>query len=70
MEISASMGASTHASTSASQVNRSAPEAKESMSGPDHDGDRDDRVAVQTPKSTPPVNAMGETVGQIINVSA
>ncbi len=46
------------------------PEANEPAIGPDNDGDRDDQVAVQPKSSTPTVNAMGETIGQLINVSA
>lgn len=70
MEISASMGASAHATSQSAQVSRSAQEASESMRGPDNDRDRDDQIAVQSQQSTPAVNAMGETVGQLIDVSA
>jgi hypothetical protein len=70
MEISASLGASAHVASSSSQVTRMTREANEPMSGPDNDGDRDDQVAVRSAQSTPSVNAMGETVGQLIDISA
>lgn len=70
MTDTSSIGASLHAAISSSQVSRAMPEANEPASGPDNDGDRDDQVAVQPKSSTPAVNAMGETIGQLINVSA
>ena len=69
MEISASMGAAITAPQSP-PVSQSAREASETMRGPDNDADRDDQVAVNSQQSTPAVNAMGETVGQLLNVSA
>ena len=40
------------------------------MRGPDNDSDRDDRIATQSLRSTPAVNAMGESIGQLIDISA
>jgi hypothetical protein len=70
MEIASSMSASFQASTPPTQVNQSRPEASEPISGPDNDSDRDDQIAVQSTNSTPAVNAMGQTIGQLIDVSA
>jgi hypothetical protein len=70
MEITSSMGASFHAATPAVQANKSAQESIESMRGPDNDADRDDQITVQSTTSTPSVNAMGETVGQLLDVTA
>lgn len=70
METASSMSAALHAAISSPQESRPAPEARESMSGPDNDADRDDQIAVRSTDSTPAVNAMGETVGQLIDVSA
>ena len=70
MEITSNMSASLHIATSSSQATQPKQEANEPVSGPDNDADRDDQVAVQPATSTPAVNAMGETIGQIIDVSA
>ncbi len=70
MEIASSMSASFHAAAASTQASPSTQEASEPMSGPDNDADRDDQIAVQSANSTPAVNAMGETIGQLIDVSA
>ena len=70
MEISASMGAAALNAPQSPPATRSTQEASESMRGPDNDADRDDQVAVNSQQSTPAVNAMGETIGQLLNVSA
>ena len=70
MAITSNMSASFYAAMSSAQMGQSIKEASEPASGRDNDGDRDDQVAVQPANSTPAVNAMGETVGQLINVSA
>ncbi len=70
MEITSGMSASFQAAASSTQVSQPTQEASEPMSGPDNDSDRDDQVAVQPANSTPAVNAMGETIGQLIDVSA
>lgn len=70
MQINASAGAYTQVASPSSQVNRANKETSEPVNGPDNDGDRDDQVTVLSQQSTPSVNALGETVGQLINVSA
>jgi hypothetical protein len=70
MEITSSMGASFHTATPAAQASVAAQESSESMRGPDNDADRDDQITVQSTTRTPSVNAMGETVGQLLDVTA
>ncbi|MFN2189424.1 MAG: hypothetical protein ACK2T3_11730 [Candidatus Promineifilaceae bacterium] len=70
MVISTGMGTSAIATNPPMQARQATPEANEPMRGPDNDGDRDDHMASQSIKSTPAVNAMGETIGKLIDISA
>jgi hypothetical protein len=70
MVISTGMGTSNIPMNSPAQVRQATQESSEPMRGPDNDRDRDDHISSQSLKSTPAVNAMGESVGQLVDISA
>lgn len=70
MVITSGMGTSNLSAASPAPARQTTQEASEPMGGPDNDSDRDDRIATQSLRRTPAVNAMGESIGQLIDISA
>jgi hypothetical protein len=67
MDIRTQLNLSTYAVAQTTRVRQDSREASEPASGPDRDRDRDDRIQTHATQRAPSVNAMGETVGRIIN---
>ena len=70
MVINSSVGAAAQPGFMPTRISGSAREANETARGPDNDGDRDDLGVVRASQSTPSINASGQTVGRIIDMSA
>ena len=70
MTIHPNMSASHTYASNIPKVNYARQEASESTKGPDNDNDSDDRRVSQPQKTSPTINASGQTIGKNISLSA